>query len=118
MKQTLIALMLLGLAACAQGPRKPSSTIFTCRFSEKIAGSVKHFEFIPDDHALMVDKTDVAFEESDFASGAFVYRTLKKDKEWKGELVFTSYEQKPHVYLNLQKSPLSSSPLTLMKSCE
>lgn len=110
--------MLLGLSACAQGPRKPSSTIFTCRFSEKIGGSVKQFEFIPDDHALIVDRVDVAVEESDFASGAFVYRTLKKDKEWKGELVFTSYEKKPHIYLNLQKSPISSSPVTLMKSCE
>ena len=110
--------MILTFAACSQAPRKPSSTIYTCHFSENIQGAEKHFEFVPDDHSLLVDKADVAMEESDFVSGGYVYKSQKAEKEWKAELVFMSLEPKAQVYLKLLKSPLSSSPLTIVKDCE
>lgn len=118
MNKVLGVVVLLGLTACASSPRKPSSTIFTCHFTEKIGESVKRFEFVPDDHALIIDKTDIAMVESDFATGGYVYRSSKKEKDWKAELVFTSYEQRPQIYLKLEKSPFSPTPLTILKECE
>ncbi len=118
MKKISGIIFLLGLTACASSPRRPSSTIFTCHFVEKIGGSEKHFEFVPDDHALIIDKADIAMVESDFASGAYVYRSAKKEKDWKAELVFTSYEQRPQIYLKLEKSPLAQTPVTIIKECE
>lgn len=121
MKILTNAMTILGLvmfSSCSSGPRKPSSIIYTCQFSEKVGDTVRHFEFVPDDHSLMVDKTDIAFEESDFASGAYVYRTLKKNSDWKAELVFVSYEPKARVYLKLMKSPLNTAPVSIIKDCE
>jgi|GEM_PF-940111 len=118
MNKFLGVVVLLSLTACASSPRRPSSTIFTCHFTEKIGGSEKHFEFVPDDHALIIDKSDIAMVESDFASGAYVYRSAKKEKEWQAELVFTSYEQRPQIYLKLDKSPFNQTPLSIVKECE
>jgi hypothetical protein len=117
-KNILIVTGLCILGACSSSPRKPSSTIYTCHFSEKIGDTVKQFEFIPDDHSLLVDKADVALEESDFATGGYIYKTFKKEKDWKAELVFMSYEPKARVYLKLLKSPVAAEPVTIIKDCE
>lgn len=120
MKKILIPLITIAVSAlssCATS-RRPSSAIFTCQFKAKVGGAERSFEFIPDDHALFIDKTDIALEESDFAAGSFVYKTQKSEKDWKGELIFVSYEKRPQVYIKLQKSPLSSELISIGNECE
>jgi hypothetical protein len=120
MKKILIpltAIAILALSSCATS-RRPSSAIFTCHFKAKAGDAERSFEFIPDDHSLIVDKADIALEESDFASGSFVYKTRKSEKDWKGELIFVSYEKRPQVYLKFQKSPLSSELISIVRECE